>query len=131
MFQRFGPSKRGTAIDRPRMFAPSPVNQEGSPVETEMWQGNIARADVDVILTTANHALVGGGGMDGAVHDAAGTELLPAQGSGRPARQAQAVITPTLPSSRGCALACTLRPRHRLDGPRSEAARRPVPRHPR
>lgn len=59
----------------------------------KLFQGDITTLDCEVIVTAANEALCGGGGVDGAVHNAAGPELVRASTSLGPCPAGEARIT--------------------------------------
>jgi len=63
-------------------------------VEIQIVCGDMTKQDVDAIVTAANEPLRGGGGVDGAVHRAAGPELLRACHVLAPCLTGSAVITP-------------------------------------
>jgi O-acetyl-ADP-ribose deacetylase (regulator of RNase III) len=59
-----------------------------------LCNGDITQLDVDAIVTAANESLLGGAGVDGAVHDAAGPELVANSRQLAPCPAGEARITP-------------------------------------
>lgn len=68
--------------------------------EIEVIVEDITLLEVDAIVNAANSRLMGGGGVDGAIHSAAGAELLeacralPEYAPGLRCREGDAVVTP-------------------------------------
>lgn len=64
-------------------------------VTVECIHGDItAQPDIDIIVNAANRQLKGGGGVDGAIHRAAGPRLVRASRALAPIEPGEAVITP-------------------------------------
>ncbi|GAA2097994.1 O-acetyl-ADP-ribose deacetylase [Kitasatospora saccharophila] len=60
----------------------------------EVVLGDITEQDTEAVVTAANESLLGGGGVDGAIHRAAGPRLAEAGGALAPCEPGDAVATP-------------------------------------
>ena len=60
----------------------------------EVVQGDITLQETDAIVTAANESLMGGGGVDGAIHWAAGRRLADAGAAIGPCEPGDAMATP-------------------------------------
>ncbi|WP_329102332.1 O-acetyl-ADP-ribose deacetylase [Micromonospora sp. NBC_01699] len=63
-------------------------------VRVEVVWGDVTAEDVDAVVTAANESLLGGGGVDGAIHRAAGARLAEAGAAVAPCDPGDAKATP-------------------------------------
>ncbi|MBT0769910.1 macro domain-containing protein [Kineosporia sp. J2-2] len=90
-------------------------------MEIQVVRGDITACDVDVVVTAANAPLIGGGGVDGAVHRAAGPQLLQALRPLAPCPPGEAVRTPAFGlGPRVRHIVHAVGPRYGVDDPAAE-----------
>jgi O-acetyl-ADP-ribose deacetylase (regulator of RNase III) len=87
-------------------LAPDPADWLDGPMQITLVEGDITAQQVDAVVNAANSSLLGGGGVDGAIHRKGGPEILEAcralraghYGRGLPTGQAVATTAGRLPA---------------------------------
>jgi O-acetyl-ADP-ribose deacetylase (regulator of RNase III) len=89
-------------------------------MQIEVISGDITQIEAEVLVTAANAALVGGGGVDAAIHWAAGPQLLRALRPLAPCEIGGAVITPAFALAPVRYVVHAVGPRYGIDEPAPE-----------
>lgn len=86
----------------------------------EVVRGDVTTQPVDAVVTAANSALVGDGGVDAAIHRAAGPELMQALRPLAPCPPGGAVVTPAFLLEPAQWIVHAVGPRYGVDEPAAE-----------